>query len=289
MDSINESNEYFSMKKFIGNASDVNINVLIAIVITIYLIIRSMVTQDYVYLLNYSDINKTLSVLGNNLNDMILAYIPIGAFLFTLDGSRLESGSIKERLNVAIGSLVAIPIYIGIVYIGLWFIDLIYKDSDSLTALMQSLLDTPIRFLLLILVVSFIYIFLSMAVGNIMISLFIFLKNINKNRNTISIEEDIYVDNNYTNIYNFWYRYNYNPTLNIRKYVRDIYFVKVYIKSHKENKVILNIYNAEEKLVKAKKETQIKVTNNMREVELENKLKPTVKNVVENYKKTKQS
>ncbi|MGV2419842.1 MAG UNVERIFIED_CONTAM: hypothetical protein MIJ72_10190, partial [Staphylococcus saprophyticus] len=83
--------------------------------------------------------------------------------------------------------------------------------------------------------------------------------------------------------------YNYNPTLNIRKYVRDIYFVKVYIKSHKENKVILNIYNAEEKLVKAKKETQIKVTNNMREVELENKLKPTVKNVVENYKKTKQS
>ncbi|MBC2921951.1 hypothetical protein [Staphylococcus saprophyticus] len=289
MDSINESNEYFSMKKFIGNASDVNINVLIAIVITIYLIIRSMVTQDYVYLLNYSDINKTLSVLGNNLNDMILAYIPIGAFLFTLDGSRLESGSIKERLYVAIGSLVAIPIYIGIVYIGLWFIDLLYKDSGSLTALMQSLLDTPIRFLLLILVVSFIYIFLSMAVGNIMISLFIFLKNINKNRNTISIEEDIYVDNNYTNIYNFWYRYNYNPTLNIRKYVRDIYFVKVYIKSHKENKVILNIYNAEEKLVKAKKETQIKVTNNMREVELENKLKPTVKNVVENYKKTKQS
>jgi hypothetical protein len=277
------------MKKFIGNASDVNINVLIAIVITIYLIIRSMVTQDYVYLLNYSDINKTLSVLGNNLNDMILAYIPIGAFLFTLDGSRLESGSIKERLYVAIGSLVAIPIYIGIVYIGLWFIDLLYKDSGSLTALMQSLLDTPIRFLLLILVVSFIYIFLSMAVGNIMISLFIFLKNINKNRNTISIEEDIYVDNNYTNIYNFWYRYNYNPTLNIRKYVRDIYFVKVYIKSHKENKVILNIYNAEEKLVKAKKETQIKVTNNMREVELENKLKPTVKNVVENYKKTKQS
>lgn len=289
MDSINESNEYFSMKKFIGNASDVNINVLIAIVITIYLIIRSMVTQDYVYLLNYSDINKTLSVLGNNLNDMILAYIPIGAFLFTLDGSRLESGSIKERLYVAIGSLVAIPIYIGIVYIGLWFIDLLYKDSGSLTALMQSLLDTPIRFLLLILVVSFIYIFLSMAVGNIMISLFIFLKNINKNRNTISIEEDIYVDNNYTNIYNFWYRYNYNPTLNIRKYVRDIYFVKVYIKSHKENKVILNIYNAEEKLVKAKKETQTKVTNNMREVELENKLKPTVKNVVENYKKTKQS
>ncbi|WP_407810364.1 hypothetical protein [Staphylococcus aureus] len=289
MDSINESNEYFSMKKFIGNASDVNINVLIAIVITIYLIIRSMVTQDYVYLLNYSDINKTLSVLGNNLNDMILAYIPIGAFLFTLDGSRLESGSIKERLYVAIGSLVAIPIYIGIVYIGLWFIDLLYKDSGSLTALMQSLLDTPIRFLLLILVVSFIYIFMSMAVGNIMISLFIFLKNINKNRNTISIEEDIYVDNNYTNIYNFWYRYNYNPTLNIRKYVRDIYFVKVYIKSHKENKVILNIYNAEEKLVKAKKETQIKVTNNMREVELENKLKPTVKNVVENYKMTKQS
>lgn len=289
MDSINESNEYFSMKKFIGNASEVNINVLIAIVITIYLIIRSMVTQDYVYLLNYSDINKTLSVLGNNLNDMILAYIPIGAFLFTLDGSRLESGSIKERLNVAIGSLVAIPIYIGIVYIGLWFIDLMYKDSDSLTALMQSLLDTPIRFLLLILVVSFIYIFLSMAVGNIMISLFIFLKNINKNRNTISIEEDIYVDNNYTNIYNFWYRYNYNPTLNIRKYVRDIYFVKVYIKSHKENKAILNIYNAEEKLVKAKKVTQIKVTNNMREVELENKLKPTVKNVVENYKMTKQS
>ncbi|MDK9850210.1 hypothetical protein [Staphylococcus equorum] len=289
MDSINESNEYFSMKKFIGNASEVNINVLIAIVITIYLMIRSMVTQDYVYLLNYSDINKTLSVLGNNLNDMILAYIPIGAFLFTLDGSRLESGSIKERLNVAIGSLVAIPIYIGIVYIGLWFIDLIYKDSDSLTALMQSLLDTPIRFLLLILVVSFIYIFLSMAVGNIMISLFIFLKNINKNRNTISIEEDIYVDNNYTNIYNFWYRYNYNPTLNIRKYVRDIYFVKVYIKSHKENKAILNIYNAEEKLVKAKKVTQIKVTNNMREVELENKLKPTVKNVVENYKMTKQS
>lgn len=289
MDSINESNEYFSMKKFIGNASEVNINVLIAIVITIYLMIRSMVTQDYVYLLNYSDINKTLSVLGNNLNDMILAYIPIGAFLFTLDGSRLESGSIKERLNVAIGSLVAIPIYIGIVYIGLWFIDLMYKDSDSLTALMQSLLDTPIRFLLLILVVSFIYIFLSMAVGNIMISLFIFLKNINKNRNTISIEEDIYVDNNYTNIYNFWYRYNYNPTLNIRKYVRDIYFVKVYIKSHKENKAILNIYNAEEKLVKAKKVTQIKVTNNMREVELENKLKPTVKNVVENYKMTKQS
>ncbi|MEG9443873.1 MAG: hypothetical protein MIJ74_03515, partial [Staphylococcus saprophyticus] len=153
MDSINESNEYFSMKKFIGNASDVNINVLIAIVITIYLIIRSMVTQDYVYLLNYSDINKTLSVLGNNLNDMILAYIPIGAFLFTLDGSRLESGSIKERLYVAIGSLVAIPIYIGIVYIGLWFIDLLYKDSGSLTALMQSLLDTPIRFLILILVV----------------------------------------------------------------------------------------------------------------------------------------
>ncbi|MDW4543334.1 hypothetical protein QI187_11145 [Staphylococcus saprophyticus] len=286
MTSTNESNEYFSMKKFIGNASEVNINVLIAIVITIYLIIRSVITQDYVHLLNYSDINKTFSVLGNNVNDMILAYIPIGAFIFTLDGSRLESGSIKERLNVAIGLLAAIPIYIGLVYIGLWVIDLIYQDSDSsLTAIMQSLLETPIRFLLLILVVSFIYIFLSMAVGNIVISLFIFLKNINKNRNTISIEEDIYVDNNYTNIYNFWYRYNYNPTLNIKKYVRDIYFVKVYIKSHKENKAILNIYNAEERLIKAKKVTQIKITNNMREVELENKLKPKVKNVVENYKK----
>ncbi|PTJ89019.1 hypothetical protein, partial [Staphylococcus simulans] len=86
------------------------------------------------------------------------------------------------------------------------------------------------------------------------------------------------------NIYNFWYRYNYNPTLNIKKYVRDIYFVKVYIKSHKENKAILNIYNAEERLIKAKMVTQIKITNNMREVELENKLKPKVKNVVENYK-----
>ncbi|MCD8850460.1 hypothetical protein [Staphylococcus arlettae] len=235
MTSTNENNEYFSMKKFIGRASEININILIAIVITIYLIIRSMITQDYVHLLNYSDINKTLSVLGNNVNDMILAYIPIGAFIFTLDGSRLESGSIKERLNVAIGSLVAIPIYIGVVYFGLWVLDLIYQDSDSsLTVIMQSLLETPMRFLLLILVVSFIYIFLSMAVGNIVISLFIFLKNINKNRNTISIEEDIYVDNNYTNIYNFWYRYNYNPTLNIKKYVRDIYFVKVYIKSHKE-------------------------------------------------------
>lgn len=278
------------MKKFIGRASEININILIAIVITIYLIIRSMITQDYVHLLNYSDINKTLSVLGNNVNDMILAYIPIGAFIFTLDGSRLESGSIKERLNVAIGSLVAIPIYIGVVYFGLWVLDLIYQDSDSsLTVIMQSLLETPMRFLLLILVVSFIYIFLSMAVGNIVISLFIFLKNINKNRNTISIEEDIYVDNNYTNIYNFWYRYNYNPTLNIKKYVRDIYFVKVYIKSHKENKAILNIYNAEEKLIKAKMVTQIKITNNMREVELENKLKPKVKNVVENHKMTKQS
>lgn len=289
MTSTNESNEYFSMKKFIGNASDANINILTAIVITIYLIIRSMFTQDYVYLLNYSDIHKTLSVLGNNFNDMILAYIPIGVFIFTLDGSRLESGSIKERLKVAVASLFAIPIYIFIVYIGLWVVSLIYKDSDSLAALMQTLLGTPIRFLLLILVVSFIYIFLSMAVGNIMISLFIFLKNINKDRNTLSIEEDIYIDNNYTNIYNFWYRYNYNPTLNIRKYVRDIYFVKVYIKSHKENKAILNIYNADEKLIKAKKVTQIKVSNNMKEVELENKLIPTIKNIVENYKKTKQS
>lgn len=33
------------MKKFIGRASEININILIAIVITIYLIIRSMITQ----------------------------------------------------------------------------------------------------------------------------------------------------------------------------------------------------------------------------------------------------
>lgn len=285
---MNDNKEYFSIKKFIGNSSESKKENLVGIAVTFYLVIKSFVTQEYIYILTYFDLAKSLQAIGGVLNDLILAYIPIGVLALTFEGTKFEGTSIGERLRTAIFSILAIPIFILMLYFFIWLDTVIPRHYTVLTAILNFIYTKPLKLLLLFIVVSTFIAFMSMMVSNIIISIFIYLKNINRSENTISIEEDIYIDNNYINIYNFWYRYNYNPSLNLKKYVRDVYFIKVYIKSHKENKAIINIYDAEEKLIKSKKETQVKLTNHIKEIELEAKLKPIVKNVVENFKMTKQ-
>ncbi|OIJ29100.1 hypothetical protein BK821_12230 [Staphylococcus sp. LCT-H4] len=288
LNNMNDNKEYFSIKKFIGNSSESKKEILVGIAVTFYLVIKSFVTQEYIYILTYFDLAKSLQAIGGVLNDLILAYIPIGVLALTFEGTKFEGTSIGERLRTVIFSILAIPIFILMLYFFIWLDTVIPRHYTVLTAILNFIYTTPLKLLLLFIVVSTFITFMSMMVSNIIISIFIYLKNINRSENTISIEEDIYIDNNYINIYNFWYRYNYNPSLNLKKYVRDVYFIKVYIKSHKENKAIINIYDAEEKLIKSKKETQVKLTNHIKEIELEAKIKPIVKNVVENFKMAKQ-
>ncbi|MGK3151460.1 hypothetical protein VQE80_13715 [Staphylococcus shinii] len=286
----NIDDSFFSMKKFIGDSSESKKEILIAIAVTIYLVIKSFVTQEYIYILTYFDISKTLQAIGDVLNDLILAYIPIGILVLTFEGTKYEGSSIKERLKTAMLAIVAIPIFILMLYFAIWF-DTILPSTNytGVIAIIVFIFTALLKSLILIIIVSMFIMCMSVMVSNIITSIFIYLKNINKDKNTISIEEDIYVDNNYINIYNFWYRYNYNPSINPKKHFREVYYIKVYIKSHKENKAILNIYDAGERLIKPKKETQIKLINQIKEVELEDKLKPIIKNVVENHKMTKQS
>lgn len=288
LNNMNDNKEYFSIKNFIGNSSESKKEILVGIAVTFYLVIKSFVTQEYIYILTYFDLAKSLQAIGGVLNDLILAYIPIGVLALTFEGTKFEGTSIGERLRTAILSTLVLPIFILMLYFFIWLDTVIPRHYTVLTAILNFIFATPLKLLLLFIIVSTFITLMSMMVSNIIISIFIYLKNINKSENTISVEEDIYIDNNYINIYNFWYRYNYNPSLNLKKYVRDVYFIKVYIKSHKENKAIINIYDAEEKLIKSKKETQVKLTNHIKEIELEAKIKPIVKNVVENFKMAKQ-
>lgn len=286
----NIDDNFFSMKNFIGNSSESKKEILIGIAVTIYLVIKSFVTQEYIYILTYFDLSKTLQAIGDVLNDLILAYIPIGVLVLTFEGTEYEGSSIKERLKTAGLAILAIPIFILILYFTIWLDTILsFPNYTGVIAILDFIFTVLLKIFILIIIVSMFIMFMSVMVSNIITSIFIYLKNINRNKNTISIEEDIYIDNNYINIYNFWYRHNYNPSINPKKYVREVYFIKVYIKSHKENKAILNIYDAGERLIKPKKETQIKLINQIKEVELEEKLKPIIKNVVENHKKTKQS
>lgn len=286
----NIDDNFFSMKKFIGNSSESKKEILIGIAVTIYLVIKSFVTQEYIYILTYFDLSKTLQAIGDVLNDLILAYIPIGVLVLTFEGTEYEGNSIKERLKTAGLAILAIPIFILILYCTIWLDTVLsFPNYTGVIAILDFIFTVLLKIFILIIIVSMFIMLMSVMVSNIITSIFIYLKNINRNKNTISIEEDIYIDNNYINIYNFWYRHNYNPSIFPKKDVREVYFIKVYIKSHKENKAILNIYDAGERLIKPKKETQIKLINQIKEVELEEKLKPIIKNVVENHKKTKQS
>lgn len=147
------------------------------------------------------------------------------------------------------------------------------------------ILFIPIKVFVFIMIVFSIIFFLSLLVNNIIMIIFLLLENHKKELKTLDIDEDAFFENKYINIYNYWHYYDYKPTLRLKYNKRDIYFVKVFIKNKKENEAILNIYLEDDTLIVLNKSTNIKISDGMKIIDLEEKVNLIVKNEVEVLKK----
>lgn len=147
------------------------------------------------------------------------------------------------------------------------------------------ILFIPIKVFVFIMIVFSIIFFLSLLVNNIIMIIFLLLENHKKELKTLDIDEDAFFENKYINIYNYWHYYDYKTTLRLKYNKRDIYFVKVFIKNKKENEAILNIYLEDDTLIVLNKSTNIKISDGMKIIDLEEKVNLIVKNEVEVLKK----
>ncbi|MCH4459095.1 hypothetical protein MKR28_01460 [Staphylococcus haemolyticus] len=103
---------------------------------------------------------------------------------------------------------------------------------------------------------------LSISINNLMIGGISLLLEKNKANSLIELTEDLYLENNFINVHNFWY---------------GLYYVKVYVQSPNNNKAKLNIYNENGKLEKGNFDTETLVENGMRVVNLEKEIISKIK------------
>lgn len=269
---------------FFGKNRDQKKEFIIVSFITLYIAIRTFVNQDFIYLLTFYDLRATFVTLGNIFNDLIMAYIPIGVLILTSKGARYRGSKISERFMTSILSLIAPIFFVLIFYIAIIFEMIISQPTNSIISEIIAYILIPIKVLIIIMIVVSIVYFMSLLVNNVIMIIFLLLENHKKDSKTLEISEDMYIENNYINVYNYWFYYEYKPTLRIKKYKRDIYFVKVFIKSKKENKAIINVYLEDDTLILINKKTNISVLNGMKESELEEKINVIAKEEVEKIK-----
>lgn len=271
-----------------GKNRDQKKEYIIVTFITIYIAIRTFINQEFIYLLTFFDLKQTIATLGNIFNDLIMAYIPIGVLILTTQGAQFRGSKVGERIRLSLLSFVAPVIFLSIFYASMIIDNLINKPTNPLTLFFSQLIDIlfiPIKMFVLIMIVFSIIFFLSLLVNNIIMIIFLLLENHKKELKTLDISEDVFFENKYINIYNYWYYHEYKPSLRLKNNKRDIYFVKVFIKNKKENEAILNIYLEDDTLIVLNKSTNIKVSDSMKIVDLEEKSNLIVKNEVEILKK----
>ena len=113
--------------KFLNKVTDDNKDIYVALAVTIYLVVKTMINGDFKGLVIEQDFFNYMKILGDILNDLILAYIPIGVFTLTTKGKKLQGGRYKERMITGLISLVigVFSTYIMSYIVDFWRITLI--------------------------------------------------------------------------------------------------------------------------------------------------------------------
>lgn len=62
------------------------------------MIIKTYITGDYKYIISPINLKKASASIGNILNDLIIAYIPLSVLTLTLKGKNYRGREWKERL-----------------------------------------------------------------------------------------------------------------------------------------------------------------------------------------------
>lgn len=252
----------------LNKVTDDNKDIYVALAITIYLAVKTMINGDFKGLVIEQDFFNYIKILGDILNDLILAYIPIGIFTLTTKGKKLQGGRKRERLFTGLLGLIIglFSTYIGACISRVFekFINL--KLTLSWNDIWSSLFTITESWIL----ISGQVMFLSIAVNNIIIFILRLLTEKSEKETKINITNDMFLEQKGINIHNYWY---------------ELMYIKVYITSKNDLNAKINIYDERDELLLANYNTKIEVEENMKIIELEQKINDILKNIIEEYEK----
>lgn len=254
--------------KLLNKVTDDNKDIFVALAITIYLVVKTMVNGNFKGLVIDLDFFNYMKILGDILNDLILAYIPIGVFTLTTKGKRLQGARNKERM---ITGLISLAVGLFSTYIWAYIVRLLENVINL--KLMLSSDDIFNSFFTLVFSVILIFsqvILLSMALNNIIIFILRFLTEKSEKETMINITNDMFLEQKGINIHNYWYEYMY---------------IKVYITSKNDVNAKINIYDEMDELLLANYNTEIEIKDNTKIIELEHEINDILKNIIEQYEK----
>lgn len=250
--------------KFLNKVTDDNKDIYVALAVTIYLVVKTMINGDFKGLVIEQDFFNYMKILGDILNDLILAYIPIGVFTLTTKGKKLQGGRYKERM---ITGLISLVIGVFFTYIMSYIVRLLENHIDYKHTLSW---DHPFYSLGTIaesgILIFFQFAFLSIAVNNIIIFILRFLTKKSEKETKINITNDMFLEQKGINIHNYWY---------------ELLYIKVYIISENDVNAKVNVYNEMDDLKLANYNTKIKVKNDTKIIELEQEINDVVKKKIE--------
>lgn len=250
--------------KFLNKVTDDNKDIYVALAVTIYLVVKTMINGDFKGLVIEQDFFNYMKILGDILNDLILAYIPIGVFTLTTKGKKLQGGRYKERM---ITGLISLVIGVFSTYIMSYIVRLLENHIDYKHTLSW---DHPFYSLGTIaesgILIFFQFAFLSIAVNNIIIFILRFLTKKSEKETKINITNDMFLEQKGINIHNYWY---------------ELLYIKVYIISKNDVNAKVNVYNEMDDLKLANYNTRIKVKDDTKIIELEQEINDVVKKIIE--------
>jgi hypothetical protein len=250
--------------KFLNKVTDDNKDIYVALAVTIYLVVKTMINGDFKGLVIEQDFFNYMKILGDILNDLILAYIPIGVFTLTTKGKKLQGGRYKERM---ITGLISLVIGVFSTYIMSYIVRLLENHIDYKHTLSW---DHPFYSLGTIaesgILIFFQFAFLSIAVNNIIIFILRFLTKKSEKETKINITNDMFLEQKGINIHNYWY---------------ELLYIKVYIISENDVNAKVNVYNEMDDLKLANYNTKIKVKDETKIIELEQEINDVVKKKIE--------
>ncbi|HCY1035851.1 TPA: hypothetical protein PBF49_001569 [Staphylococcus aureus] len=250
--------------KFLNKVTDDNKDIYVALAVTIYLVVKTMINGDFKGLVIEQDFFNYMKILGDILNDLILAYIPIGVFTLTTKGKKLQGGRYKERM---ITGLISLVIGVFSTYIMSYIVRLLENHIDYKHTLSW---DHPFYSLGTIaesgILIFFQFAFLSIAVNNIIIFILRFLTKKSEKETKINITNDMFLEQKGINIHNYWY---------------ELLYIKVYIISENDVNAKVNVYNEMDDLKLANYNTKIKVKDDTKIIELEQEINDVVKKKIE--------
>lgn len=252
----------------LNKVTDDNKDIYVALAITIYLAVKTMINGDFKGLVIEQDFLNYIKILGDILNDLILAYIPIGVFTLTTKGKKLQGGRNLERLITGLLSLIAglfltyIGAYISRLFGKLLNLELTLSFNDICSSLF-TIIDSCIF-------IFFQFMLLSIAVNNIIIFILRFLTEKSKKETKINITSDMFLEQKGINIHNYWY---------------ELLYIKVYITSKNDLNAKINIYDETEELLLANYNTEIEVEDDTKIIKLEHEINDILKNIFEKHEK----